>query len=90
MSKEVALANVCTKCERHDISIRRTESLCVERDRGRKPISAEDVSEVATTSVEESLKNDDCVSSARAVSQQLDVSYGTVWKILRNIVHCFP
>ena len=67
-----------------------TGSLGVQRGRGRKPIGAEVVSEVATAVVEQSLTNDRGISSARAVSRQLDVSYGTVWKILRKIVHFFP
>lgn len=67
-----------------------TGSLGVQRGRGRKPIGAAVVSEVATAVVEQSLTNNRGTSSARAVSRQLDVSYGTVWKILRKIVHFFP
>lgn len=68
----------------------KTGSLCVQRGRGRKPISAEVVSEVATAVVEQSLTNDHGISSARSVSRQLGMSYSTVWKILRKIVKFYP
>ncbi|GBL84596.1 hypothetical protein AVEN_191063-1 [Araneus ventricosus] len=68
----------------------KTGSLYVQGGRGQKPICTEVVSEAATAVVEQSLTNDHGVSRARAVSTQLDVSYGTVWKILRKIVHFLP
>ena len=66
-----------------------TGSLYVKRGRGRKPVSAAAVEDVATA-LQEQTNSDAEFSSKRGVSRMLDMPIGTVRNVLGNILGCYP
>lgn len=66
-----------------------TGSFHVKRGRGRKPVSAAALEDVATALQEQTI-SDAGISSARGISRMLDMPISTVRKVLRNILRCYP
>ena len=66
-----------------------TGSFDVKRGRGRKPVSAAAVQDVATA-LQEQTSNDTGISSARGISRMLDMPISTMRKVLRNMLRCYP
>src|SRR5215813_6425209 len=67
-----------------------TGSLTVRSGRGRKPVSEEVITDVATAIVERSQGTIGGSSSARGVARELDLNVSTVWKVLRRVLHYYP
>ncbi|KMQ82897.1 transposable element tc3 transposase [Lasius niger] len=66
-----------------------TGSFDVKPGRGRRPVSAAAVEDVATA-LQEQTSSDAGISSARGMSRMLDMPISTVRKVLRNILRCYP
>lgn len=67
-----------------------TGSLTTRPGRGRKPVSEDTITDVATAIVERNQTSTAGNSSTRGVARQLDVSASTVWKVLRKILRFYP
>lgn len=78
-----ALKNLIKKFEE-------TGSLAVRPGRGRKPVSEQTATDVATALVESSHGAVAGSSSARGVARQLEMTPSTVWKVLRKVLKFYP
>ena len=67
-----------------------TGSLTIRAGRGRKPVSEDAITDVATAIVEGSQETIAGTSSARGVARQLDMNYSTVWRVLRRVIGFYP
>ena len=67
-----------------------TGSLTIRSGRGRKPISEDVITDVATVVVEGSQGTIADTSSSRGVARQLDMNYSPIWKILRSVIGFYP